>query len=207
MGVGRDIEVKVSNFNGVVSDQNAEDSEMIYYDTVFTKEDLDVVRNICEKDQWLIGSKGYNGDRDVLKEGILNPKNAPPFPIIMKKYLDSLHPVQRSYISAFTKNKFLYDAKLARYNVGDQYVWHVDELSLGKLERLISSITYLNDDFKGGTTEFENRTITPKKDHTLIFPSNWAFLHRGTPITEGCKYIMVVHCFVEMNRENVSSTT
>ena len=85
MGVGRGIEDKVSNFNGVVSDQNAEDSEMIYYDTVFTKEDLDVVRNICEKNQWLIGSKGYNGDRDVLKEGILNPKNAPPFPIIMKK--------------------------------------------------------------------------------------------------------------------------
>ena len=180
---------------------------MIYYNTVFNKESLNGIRNLCEKDQWLIGSEGYNGDRDVLKEGILNPKNAPPFPMIMKRYLDSLHPVQRSYVSAFTGNKFLYDAKLARYNVGDQYVWHVDELSRGKLERLVSSITYLNDDFEGGATEFESRTIIPKKDHTLIFPSNWAFLHRGTPITKGCKYIMVVHCFTEMNRENVSSTT
>jgi hypothetical protein len=30
MGVGRDTEVKVSNLYGVVSDQNAEDSEMTY---------------------------------------------------------------------------------------------------------------------------------------------------------------------------------
>ena len=42
--------------------------------------------------------------------------------------------------------------------------------------------------------------IKPKKNYSLIFPSNWAFLHRGLKVREGIKKIMVVHFYSTMDR-------
>ena len=39
---------------------------MIFYDKIFTDEELESVSNLLESDEWLIGSPGYNGDRDCL---------------------------------------------------------------------------------------------------------------------------------------------
>ena len=173
---------------------------MIFYDRVFSDDQLEPISKLLESDEWLIGSQGYNGDRDVLKEGILNSDNAPRLSLIMEKYASSIHSVQVKYLAEFTNKKIMYDPKIARYNVGDKFDWHCDELSRESLERVISSITYLNDDFEGGETEFTDRVIKPKKNYTLIFPSNWAFLHQGLPVTKGVKHIMVIHCWGEMNR-------
>jgi hypothetical protein len=178
---------------------------MIFYDKVFTDEELESVSNLLESDEWLIGSPGYNGDRDVLKEGVLNFGNVLRLSIIMEKYAASIDPIQVQYLSKFTNGKILYDAKIARYNVGDKFDWHCDELSRESLERVVSSITYLNDDFEGGETEFTDRVIKPKKNYTLIFPSNWTFLHRGLPVIKGVKNIMVVHCFGQMNRSLINT--
>ena len=178
---------------------------MIFYDKVFTDEELESVSNLLESDEWLIGSPGYNGDRDVLKEGVLSLENAPRFSSIMEKYAASIDPIQVQYLSKFTNGKIMYDAKIARYNIGDKFDWHCDELSRGSLERVVSSITYLNDDFEGGETEFTDHVIKPKKNYTLIFPSNWVFLHRGLPVIKGVKNIMVVHCFGQMNRSLINT--
>jgi len=178
---------------------------MIFYDKVFTDDQLEPVSNLLESDKWLIGSPGYNGDRDVLREGVLNLEDAPKLPLIMEKYAELIDPIQVQYLSKFTNGKIMYDLKIARYNVGDKFDWHCDELSCESLERVISSITYLNDDFEGGETEFTDRIIKPKKNHTLIFPSSWTFLHRGLPVTKGIKHIMVVHCFAQMNRSLINT--
>ena len=37
-------------------------------------------------------------------------------------------------------------------------------------------------------------------DDDVIFPSNWAFLHRGLKVREGIKKIMVVHFYSTMDR-------
>ena len=178
---------------------------MIFYDKVFTDDQLEPVSNLLESDEWLVGSPGYNGDRDVLREGVLKFEDAPRLPLIMEKYTSTIDPIQVKYLSKFTKGKIMYDLKIARYNVGDKFDWHCDELSRGSLERVTSAITYLNDDFEGGETEFIDRVIKPKKNHTLIFPSNWAFLHRGLPVTKGIKHIMVVHCFAQMDRSLINT--
>ena len=178
---------------------------MIFYDKLFTDDQLEPVSNLLESDEWLVGSPGYNGDRDVLREGVLKIEDTPRLPLIMEKYTSTIDPIQVKYLSKFTKGKIMYDLKIARYNVGDKFDWHCDELSRGSLERVTSSITYLNDDFEGGETEFIDRVIKPKKNHTLIFPSNWAFLHRGLPVTKGIKHIMVVHCFAQMDRSLINT--
>jgi hypothetical protein len=99
----------------------------------------------------------------------------------------------------FDENYFSFgsNSKIARYFVGDKFDWHTDNTATTKLihgQRQITSITYLNDDYVGGETEFyKGPLIKPEKGKTLIFPANICFRHRGKEIIEGCKYICVQH--------------
>ena len=83
-----------------------------------------------------------------------------------------------------------------------RYDWHHDASRKYKhpqnpnWRRIISSITYLNDDFKGGETEFEDQLIIPQSGKTVTFPSTFTYPHRGCPITEGTKKILVLHVWV-----------
>jgi hypothetical protein len=49
-------------------------------------------------------------------------------------------------------------------------------------------MTYLNDVYKGGETEFFHQQfkVTPKKGLTLIWPADWTYTHRGivAPVEE-----------------------
>lgn len=67
------------------------------------------------------------------------------------------------------------------------HLWHHD----GDGERIMTFITYLNDDYTGGETEFLNKSmrIEPKKGRTIIFPGAYTHSHRGNPPLTGEKYI------------------
>jgi len=69
------------------------------------------------------------------------------------------------------------------------YTWHHD----GFLNRILTYILYLNDveEGVGGTTEFLNRGhIQPKAGKLVIFPANLTYIHRGTKLKEGVKYLI-----------------
>jgi hypothetical protein len=69
------------------------------------------------------------------------------------------------------------------------YIWHHD----GFLNRILTYILYLNDveEGVGGTTEFLNRGhIQPKAGKLVIFPANLTYIHRGTKLKEGVKYLL-----------------
>ena len=99
----------------------------------------------------------------------------------------------------FNPNTFAYgsNTRIAKYAVGDRFDWHSDNTATTtKLygQRQITSITYLNDNYIGGETEFyKGPLIKPEKGKTLIFPANICFRHRGKEVIEGCKYICVQH--------------
>ena len=80
-----------------------------------------------------------------------------------------------------------------KYTEGQQYKWHSDaQPGLEATNRLISVITYLNDDFEGGETEMGGGLkYKPKKGKALIFPSNWNYPHRACPVIKGTKYAIV----------------
>lgn len=80
-----------------------------------------------------------------------------------------------------------------KYDEGGFYDWHTDQgygsdMDLEITSRMISILIYLNDDFEGGLTELPFGHFVPKKGCAAVFPSDWKFPHRSTPITKGKKY-------------------
>lgn len=90
--------------------------------------------------------------------------------------------------------------RLYRYDIGQQFDWHRD----GYFQRpngersLFTFMVYLNDDFDGGATSFNDDgfgfstggmlRITPAKGMALLF--HHPILHRGEPVTAGRKYVL-----------------
>lgn len=83
---------------------------------------------------------------------------------------------------------------LLRYSEGHKYDWHCDasyRVEDKSHDRVISVVTYLNNDFEGGKTEFIDGARKPKPGYSLFFPSNWIFSHHAQPVTSGKKYALV----------------
>ena len=77
-----------------------------------------------------------------------------------------------------------------RYDVGQVFRWHADgcyRLANGETSRL-TFMVYLNDDFDGGETLFEQVTIEPEKGLALIFAHG--YLHEGGEVFAGRKYVL-----------------
>ena len=69
------------------------------------------------------------------------------------------------------------------------YTWHHDS----SLNRIFTYILYLNDveEGNGGTTQFLcGKTVQPKVGKLVIFPSTLTYLHRGTKLKKGVKYLI-----------------
>lgn len=78
-----------------------------------------------------------------------------------------------------------------RYDPGQRFAWHFDgAFARSWTERsMLTIMVYLNDDFDGGTTDFENGvSITPVRGRALIFAH--AQSHQGAPPTRGRKYVL-----------------
>ena len=76
------------------------------------------------------------------------------------------------------------------------YGWHHD----GHLNRIFTYIFYLNDveEGTGGTTEFLcGKIVQPKAGKLVIFPATLTYIHRGTKLKEGVKYIMTNFIYKE----------
>lgn len=81
-----------------------------------------------------------------------------------------------------------------RYAPGEYFRWHLD----GSFERdahersMVTAIVYLNDDFEGGSTDFDTREgaaqIIPRRGMVLLFDHR--LLHQGAPVLRGRKYVL-----------------
>jgi len=80
--------------------------------------------------------------------------------------------------------------QLIRYVPGEYYGPHTDTGS-HLLDRYFSIVCYLNDDFKGGQTDFPhlNYRVVPRKGKAIVFPST--YLHYAEPVIDGEKYVLV----------------
>tara|TARA_B110000503_G_scaffold24933_1_gene39300 strand:- start:19713 stop:20369 length:657 start_codon:yes stop_codon:yes gene_type:complete len=63
---------------------------------------------------------------------------------------------------------------------------------LGVSSRLISTVSYLNDDYTGGEIEFRqsNVKIKPEAGSIIFFPSNFLYIHEVMPMIDGTRYSM-----------------
>ena len=80
---------------------------------------------------------------------------------------------------------------MLKYGVDTEYKQHYDDGP--SMSRVVSAITYLNDDYEGGELEFPNFKIKikPKAGMLLLFPSSYAYAHKAHPVTSGTKYAIV----------------
>ncbi len=106
------------------------------------------------------------------------------------KYLDELRIIAKKYITQYP-----WSDKFSPWSITDsvnlQYYppnggfksWHTERSSATHpfASRHLVFMTYLNDVWEGGETEFyhQNLKVSPKKGLTLIWPSDWTHLHRG----------------------------
>lgn len=80
---------------------------------------------------------------------------------------------------------------VVRYAPGDFFEEHVD--SVPGLERTVSLVYYLNDDYDGGDLYFTklNLRVSPQKNSLIIFPSNYVYSHVAEQVTAGEKIAIV----------------
>jgi prolyl 4-hydroxylase len=101
-----------------------------------------------------------------------------------------------STISKLTKHGLpkIERVQILKYEKGQQFKKHCDFLDIDN-DRIATAITYLNDDFEGGETEFQklNIKIKPRKGSVLYFEYNESnkkkTLHSGNKVISGTKYI------------------
>ena len=92
-------------------------------------------------------------------------------------------------------NHFADAIQATKYEVGQHYGWHVDQLYTGLLPRKLSMSLVLDTEFEGGELELyhppANKTniIDIKAGHVCIFPS-W-IPHQVKPVTSGTRYSLV----------------
>lgn len=88
-----------------------------------------------------------------------------------------------------------FQVQLTKPTASVGYDWHVDTLTTvgpdGRVwERILTYIWYLNDDFEGGTTEFNTCIVEPKKGKLLFFVPSTTMIHKGNLPIGGDKYIL-----------------
>ena len=89
----------------------------------------------------------------------------------------------------------IYDIQILKYKIEGHYDFHTDH---GKrTPRTISLIYFLNDDYEGGDLIFKlcntNQTTKIKKikNRLIVWPSNFMFPHKVSPVTNGERYSVV----------------
>lgn len=90
---------------------------------------------------------------------------------------------------------------LMRYRPGGFYIKHADNQNLDLatrtwnkvIDRDLSLLIYLNDDFQGGALCFEkfHYRIKPRAGMAVLFPSDSRYLHTAEIVTQGVRYAIV----------------
>jgi hypothetical protein len=106
--------------------------------------------------------------------------------------LKSIEQTKQRLNSVFHGDLKISGMQIQKYIPGCYFKPHVDDIPLGP-RRMVAGILYLNDvDVKdGGSTRFYNgREIQPEIGKIVLFPSTWTYLHQGTELKNGLKYII-----------------
>tara|TARA_R110000822_G_scaffold40106_1_gene109457 strand:- start:272 stop:817 length:546 start_codon:yes stop_codon:yes gene_type:complete len=117
---------------------------------------------------------------------------------IFFKHIDKI--IQQHYSHYKFKLPYLETSKLnqidlLKYEVGGKYEIHTDHFY--QLQRTLTFILNLNEDYEGGDFVFYNQDNTEMKRvkcktaTCIMFPSNFQYPHRIEPITKGTRYSIV----------------
>ncbi len=106
------------------------------------------------------------------------------------KYWERLHPLVPSMIDGWRSKGLNERFRFYRYEPQQRFKRHIDgRVKLGETEESrITFLIYLNEDYEGGETAFNEVTIQPKTGTALCFIHE--LKHEGKPILSGVKYVL-----------------
>lgn len=160
--------------------------------------------------EWVVNKEVR--DTQLVDMGPIQPKIIDLFKSTVKEIINPFYGIQ------------IYESEIPQilsYSVGGHYLPHIDGESLwqtpnGELiwkksvDRDISIVMYLNDDYEGGDFVFPDLKvrIRPEPGMLVCFPSNHHYKHGVEPVTKGKRYSIVCWAQVkgfqtldEQNRE------
>ena len=121
------------------------------------------------------GKEGWEEEDQVFYKSLNNN---------LRAYCDNIPKIYRDYLALNTKDT---GYQIQRTQPGSGYIWHTDQIS----NRKLTFIWYLNDIVEDGYTEFNTGLkIQPERGKFVLFPSGWAWYHRGYPPKSEVKYIV-----------------
>ena len=160
---------------------------------------------IWEKHSWYDNRKSHNHrfeedtELDIL---FVNSQKKENIPKINDIILEKLHSTILEYIQNLQFDWFdgwegYTNIRFNRYLPGQEMRNHCDHIhNVFDGERkgipVLSILGLLNDDYEGGNLIlFEDKKIDTKKGDLLIWPSNFLFPHKISPVTSGARYSYV----------------
>ena len=169
----------------------------------------DYVRQATMTDSLVSNFEDDSEDRGV--EWVVNRKVRDTQQIHLSSAVaDTLHGIDDACIAAYIDPFYVVKVcgrespQILHYGVGGQYIPHVDSETLYKdeiglemwektLDRDLSVVYFLNDDFEGGELVFPDLDllIRPRSGTLVCFPSDHNFIHGVNPVTTGHRYTVV----------------
>ena len=103
----------------------------------------------------------------------------------LSKYNENpmIHNIINKYIKLKPRKK-LKNIELAYWPIGESHDWHDDTIYYD-----VTTITYLNDNYKGGITAVEDYNIKPEKGKICIFDSSKK--HKVSTLEEGERFVLL----------------
>ena len=180
------------------------------YDDFLSPENLEICVELCSQATALaaVGSeravkgdirRAFVEDFDLENEETLekNNKIASCFWEQTKKYIEVIKFSEERWNENWDSNFRLEPLSFLRYPGGCFYTYHSDGPFLYHCSTLtmrqLSYVLFVNDEYSGGHLHFpaEDRTITPRENRLVLFPSNWCFGHQVKEVIKGVKKSVV----------------
>ena len=142
----------------------------------------------------------------VVDKNIRDTQEVQLSPTLVAKLAD----IERALVAAYIDPFYAVEVRdsepwqILHYGVGGHYIPHVDAETLYKdedgldlwektLDRDLSVVCFLNDDFEGGELVFPqfDLSIEPRAGTLVCFPSDHNFIHGVNPVRAGHRYTLV----------------
>ena len=127
-----------------------------------------------------------------IPNGFLDLPTNTPEKEILTKIKNDIDPCLTDYTQEYMIEPLIDNGWIMlKYESSDKFEWHIDAGQ--KYPRNVSITYYLNDDYEGGLIEYRHFGISykPKAGDIIIFGSDYPYMHRVTPVTDGTRYALV----------------
>ena len=144
---------------------------------------------------------GMERDSRVTRQVVLGKQQATFNKMVNKLWLDVVEPERDVRIEWFEQPVLLNYVKGGHYapHADAEYFDNQQQLWCRQMDRDLSMLLYINDEFDGGGLHFAsfNFRYAPRVGDLGIFPSDHRYIHQAEKVTRGTRYCIVSWAAVE----------